>query len=71
MIEGMNPNGQIPATTNDEQTIPAGSKAQPRQIIYTTKLLVFIYAHVRVPSGILSVRVTDTRASADDISVSN
>ena len=24
----MNPNGQIPATTNDEQTIPAGSKAQ-------------------------------------------
>ena len=26
MIEGTNPNGQIPATTNDEQTIPAGAK---------------------------------------------
>ena len=71
MIEGMNPNGQIPATTNDEHTIPAGSKAQPRQIIYTPKILVLIDAHVKVPSGMLSVRVTDTRVSADDISVSH
>ena len=41
MIEGTNPNGQVPATTNDEQTIPAGlNQAAPQSQLLHVSLLV-------------------------------
>ena len=43
MIEVTNPNGQISATNNDEETIPAGSKAQPSYIYIHVDVHVFRY----------------------------
>ena len=60
MIGGTNPNGQIPATTNDEKTIPAGSKAQP-SYIYAHAACVYVnrlYMFKNLPDGMNKFWIT-------------